>query len=110
MKLFIDNDITYSFIFSNESEEGVSAVKDEFDFITSYLKKNSVQHKLEITDASVVLTIFSQKITIDEIAMNALFYNALAYLFDLTLCYSFMGSDGCDFAVRIAKAEEVELF
>ena len=74
---------------------------DEFD--DSKLKECAVRFAVKELDNNLIeLTLFAQKIFLDEISMNTLFDWYINY-FDYTMGYGGYGGEGCEFSISIKK-------
>lgn len=89
MKLLIDSELSFV------SENIVTIHK-----IEKILKKYSVWFESKYQ----IITIIPQKVSLDEISMNHLFYDALVY-FDFETRVSLLGGLGCDFSFSITAIE-----
>ena len=77
---------------------------DEFNAISSLLNAYCVRHKLELNTEFTKLVIYAQKITLDEFAMNALFYKVIDLHFCTILRYS-SSSPGSDFYLQVYRIQ-----
>lgn len=78
---------------------------EEFNELSALMKSYSVYHTLELTPEYTRLTIYQQKITLDEFAMNALFYRVLALHFEIRTEYAWLGGLGCDFSLNVYRID-----
>lgn len=98
MKLIIDRDL----VFRQTPDRFGDWREGHWKCIDNILNEYSVQYTRGEEDGSVVLTIFAQKVTLGEIAMNHLFYDILSRFFDISsLRYGELGGYGCGFAMRL---------
>ena len=94
MKLLIDSDIHRS------SKNGIGDQERLLD-ASKVLDRFSVSHLLDIYPSYWELTIYTQKICLDDISMNTLFANGFSeFDIPLTLTYSELGGEGCEFSMR----------
>lgn len=70
------------------------------DDLIDTCKERSVALLIERTETDVTYTIPEQKITLDEVEMNILFYYVL-WLFSYRIEYSGLGGAGCDFSLDL---------
>ena len=90
MKLYIESDFVK-----------VGKVENDDEFDDSILKKFAVQYNVKHLDNSYIeLTIYEQKICLNEINMNTLFDNIIN-CFDYTMEYGWYGGEGCEFSISI---------
>ncbi len=76
---------------------------DEFD--NSKLIECTVYHNVKQLDNNQVeLTLYAQKVCLDEISMNTLFARYIN-CFDYTIAYGGYGGEGCEFSISIKKKE-----
>jgi len=52
----------------------------------------------------VVLTIYTQKVVLDDIRMNTFFCDVLDEFFEITIEYSRLGGRGCELALNLVEA------
>ena len=67
----------------------------------SVFKEYSVRHTVERKDGGITITILEQKISLDEIDMNNLFFEISQY-FSFTMSYGFLGQD-VDFCICLER-------
>lgn len=92
MILYIEEDlVTIGFI---EQDDG---------FDETFLINCSVDYKFKQLDNNQVeLTLYAQKICLDEISMNTLFARYIN-CFDYTMAHGGYGDEGCEFSISIKK-------
>lgn len=101
MKLLIDTDLVLRIKHLDAEDFNIEDYEEVYNLA---LKAYGVQFEnLRIDDNSFQLTIFTQKIVLDEIAMNHLFYDVLEEIQNTKLSYSSLGGQGCDFAMRLTQ-------
>jgi hypothetical protein len=106
MKLLIQEDLTMTY----------TALRDE-DFDESYelyrkhaesiLSRYGVKYRLTRYDRQFKCRILSQKVTLDEYAMNHLFAEVISD-FNHRMWYANIGGEGCGFAVCIANPSQTD--
>lgn len=101
MKLLINTDLTYTQLFTDFSPEDKEAFIEEVYYWKALCSRFSVQAKFSIEDECVKITVFVQKCTLDEFAMNELFHEVIDPLFEYEVQYAALGGAGCDFAITI---------
>lgn len=108
MKLLIQQDLYWSSKFNpNLSAEELANERAFFVALKEMAERYSLWGKYEIHDDSVDFRIHAQKVTVDEVAMNAFFADFLSELFEVDVKYAALGGAGCDFALELTKAEPV---
>ena len=70
------------------------------DDLIDTCKERSVSLLIERTETDVTYTIPEQKITLNEVEMNILFYYVL-WMFSYRIEYSGLGGAGCDFSLNM---------
>ena len=107
MKLLIDTVICLDYAYRSDSENFEEDSQEEFHYVVESCKEIledfSVQHSFvnNYTSCSLILNV--QKIVLDEIDMNTLFYEVLSQFdTDFKITYSTLGGEGCDFSMRLS--------
>ena len=107
MKLLVNDELVWLFNFADNPEarreDYEIAVKD----LEELAKSMSVWGSFTVDEATARIVIDAQKINLDGIAMNQLFFELLTQLFDIELAYAPLGGTGCDFAIEIIKATPI---
>lgn len=103
MKLIIENTLVLDDI-NNPSitDEELDEVAEYYREIQSISNGYSVYCELSLREDSSSLTIYPQKVTLDEIAMNHLFAAVLSE-FEYNIEYANLGGKGCDFSISITS-------
>lgn len=107
MKLLVNSDTTkylsdeeYEMVYG---EQYLQEMQDWYQqSILPICKEYSVAHEFKYSPEQKhhSFTLKSQKITLDEVAMNALFYDALMQ-FGFQIEYAALGGRGCEFSIEI---------
>lgn len=104
MRLLINYPISYFEKFNPEID-----TKDAFDEYfkdrEEILKEFTVFFKSDLNDKSYQITIDPQKVNLDEINMNTLFFDVLNDFDNLQLKYSPLGGEGCEFAMKLTQGQ-----
>ena len=83
---------------------GSVPIDDEFDNLK--LKECAVRFALKELDNNIIeLTLFAQKICLNEVNMNTLF-DCFINVFDYTMRYGGYGGEGCEFSISIKNKEK----
>jgi hypothetical protein len=104
MKLLVNEELVWQFNFADNPEIDRDEYKDGVQDLADLAKSMSVWGSFTVDEASARIVINAQKINLDGIAMNQLFFELLTQLFEIELAYAPLGGAGCDFAMEIAKA------
>ena len=102
MKILIDEDLVWTSTFGLLTDEEFAEEMEALDELCAILKQYTVHHILKKLDNGFTLTIEVQKCTLDEEAMNDLFYNVITN-FRYKLEYAALGGKGCDFALHVSQ-------
>lgn len=107
MILHINNAFYAEFpIDPSSTQDDLNDGKEIFEEIAVLLNSFSVQHKIDITETIIQFAIYQQKVTLDEFAMNTLFYDVINIYFDYDIAYSYLGGKGCDFSINITQKQD----
>jgi hypothetical protein len=108
MKAIIPESLEMSFPTDvNSTDQDINDSIDEFCEVSILLTQFTVSHHISIETDVTKFIIDSQKITLDEVNMNTLFFNVFSVYFDVTINYAGIGGPGCDFAVYVlSKSKE----
>jgi hypothetical protein len=102
MKLLIQETITgIHFDSFMLDEEAKLQDREDWEYISETLDRFSVHHDIEYRDDAWYFTLYSQKVTLDEVQMNELFYDILFNALDYNLEYAPLGGRGCGFALEM---------
>lgn len=103
MKLIIENTLVLDDI-NNPSitDEELDGVAEYYESIKDIADEYGVYCELDLREDSSRLTIYPQKVTLDEIAMNHLFAAVLSE-FEYNIEYANLGGKGCDFSISITS-------
>ena len=85
----------------SSTEDDMADTLDEFNEIKALLDSYTVHHMIDCREDTTVFSIYTQKITLDEFAMNNLFHNILNVYFDIEISYASIGGKGCDMALTV---------
>ena len=85
------------------TQDDMDDCNEEFSEAHTLLDSYSVSHRISISTSKIELILYQQKITLDEFAMNNLFFNVIYRYFDFDLFYYGLGGKGCDFSLTISK-------
>ena len=80
--------------------------KEIFEEIHLLLNSYNVHHGIKIDLESIQFIIYPQKVTLDEFAMNILFFEVINIYFDYNIEYSHFCSKGCDFSINITQKQD----
>ena len=84
----------------------IGSVDNEDEFDDSKLKECAVRFELKELDNNIIeLTLFAQKICLNEVNMNTLF-DCFINVFDYTMRYGGYGGEGCEFSISIKNKEK----
>ena len=104
MKLLIDDDITYSTTFyPGTPAEELDELSDYFHFLKDTLEDLGVTYLIDCQESGVSLTIYTQKVVLDDLAMNTFFSEILDEFFEFKLGYANLGGRGCEVAFRLVE-------
>ena len=108
MKLYIDT--TFRFAETNPpdiSVEDLDLLDEDAETYRDLFKRFCIHATVENSESMFSVVIHPQKVSLDDIAMNTLFANAINGLFwnEYTLEYAIMGGEGCEFAMRMRRKE-----
>lgn len=81
---------------------GFTGIVEKFDTVKSLLDSYSIKHNLITNDTEFSFKIYPQKITLDEFAMNNLFFNVISPYFYANIGYMPLGGNGCEFSISLS--------
>ena len=107
MKLLIDTVMCLDYAYRSGSENFEKDSQEEFNYLVERCKEIleyfSVQHSFVNNYTSCSLILDVQKIVLDDVDMNTLFYEVLSQFdTDFKITYSTLGVKGCDFSMRLS--------
>jgi hypothetical protein len=105
MKLLINTPLTYAITFPPDiSEEDWGLEKGFWDDMCDLLTGLGVYHSVDFVESGAWLNIDVQKCSLDEEAVNTLFYEVFELFTNkIQIKYSPLGSTGCDFALELSQ-------
>ena len=108
MKLLIDQPITYSLVYSRVYHDDIThAERVELEKHLTELKNTLKQYAVSSTcifnHNAQYITIDAQKVSLNEIDMNALIYLIEDSFNNLNIEYAALGGKGCDFSFRLKQ-------
>lgn len=102
MLCYLDEDLKGVFE-TTPSAPDAAEQQDDLRYLLALLKQFGVCHKTVSNDTTTTVTLFPQKVTLDDVDMNTLFFEALHPCFPYRMEYSPMGGRGCEFAIRLRQ-------
>ena len=109
MNLFIDETIYWS-VTNNPSitEDELSDLYDESVALKEVCDKFCIYSLIDYNESSCSVTLYQQKITLDEVSMNELFSDVIFPVFgQVKLVHAPLGGAGCDFSMRLIRTKVV---
>ena len=109
MHLYIDEPIYWSE--TNDpsiTEDELSDLYEQSVALKEVCDKFSIYALIDFNESSNSVTLYPQKITLDEVSMNELFVEVIYPVFDrVKLEYAWLGGVGCDFSMRLVRTKMV---